>query len=130
MELVFFVVFGLVLLIMLVAMSFLFQVVQDQKSTIAELQEKVDGVVGKFNQVSQVHDETKSEVKQSSKKYNRLLDRCRALEAQLISNRSYDHAIRMVKGGAKLGDLVDMCGLSPGEAQLVATLHQSQTAQS
>lgn len=124
---VFLSIFGFVLLIMLVAVSFLFQAVLDQKSTIARLQESLTEMAGKFTLVSQVHDETNTQIQQSSKKYSRLLDRCRALEAQLISNRSYDHAIRMVKGGAKLGDLVDMCGLSPGEAQLVATLHQSRS---
>ena len=62
-----------------------------------------------------------------SNRQGKMLGRFRALEGQIIANRSYDHAIRLVKGGADLGELVDVCGLSPGEARLVSNLHQKQT---
>ena len=51
----------------------------------------------------------------------------RAKRAQLVSNESdakpYSEAIKMVKKGATVHDLISLCGLSENEAELVFTIH-------
>lgn len=37
---------------------------------------------------------------------------------------SYEHAIRLVQNGATINDLVLVCGLSQGEAELVSLMHK------
>ncbi len=55
------------------------------------------------------------------------LKQLRIRQAQIESNgpeaRPYSHAIAMVKKGAKVVDLMAVCGLSQGEAELIATIH-------
>lgn len=39
-------------------------------------------------------------------------------------NRTFDQAIKMVRKGASVDELVEICGLSRGEAELVAMMHR------
>ncbi len=39
-------------------------------------------------------------------------------------DRSYDQAIKMAKKGASVEDLVEVCGLARGEAELIAMMHR------
>ena len=119
-------VLGLLLLIAIAGLSLMFHSLQIQKDKSSSLQEASEELRGRLESLVHQYDGLVSDLKKVVRGYERLLDRCRALEAQLISNRSYDNAIRMVKSGAKLGELVEVCGLSPGEAKLVAALHQSR----
>lgn len=90
----------------------------------AELEQSKSDIDQLRQEIEQMRSDTIPRVDVLSKRYGHLVNRYRSLESQIISNRSYENAIRMVKGGADFGELVDMCGLSPGEAQLVASLHQ------
>ncbi len=96
-----------------------------------ELEETISALKGDMEalkgQVFKEQTVLKEHFTRLSNRQGKMLGRFRALEGQVIANRSYDHAIRLVKGGADLGELVDMCGLSPGEAQLVSNLHQKNT---
>lgn len=48
------------------------------------------------------------------------------LELRDIDQASYDHAARLVKNGAEVNELVDSCGISKGEAELIKLLNSSQ----
>jgi len=49
------------------------------------------------------------------------------VELRDVDQASYDHAVRMVKKGADIMDLVDNCGISKGEAELIKLLNAGQT---
>ena len=44
------------------------------------------------------------------------------------ANQPYEQAIRMVQRGSKVSELVDICGLSQGEAELISMLHRMKKA--
>lgn len=46
------------------------------------------------------------------------------LDQGVGDDRSYDQAIKMVKKGASVDDLVEVCGLARGEAELIAMMHR------
>lgn len=50
-------------------------------------------------------------------------------ELRDIDQASYDHAVRMVKKGADIMELVDSCGISKGEAELIKLLNCEQPTQ-
>lgn len=98
----------------------------EHKNQIADLQAELDKTDIETTELRQKYGKVADELKRAKLRNDRLLEKYRTLQAHAVSNRSYDQAIRMIKSGAKLGDLVDLCGLSPGEAQLVAAVHQSR----
>ena len=53
----------------------------------------------------------------------RMGERQDRLELSRAGERAYDHAIRLVRGGAGLERLVSECGLTVGEARLILMLH-------
>jgi ABC-type transport system involved in cytochrome bd biosynthesis fused ATPase/permease subunit len=48
------------------------------------------------------------------------------LELRDVDRASYDHAARLVRNGAEINDLVDSCGISKGEAELIKLLNSGQ----
>ena len=44
------------------------------------------------------------------------------------ANQSYEQAIRMVQSGAQPAELVDVCGLSENEAELISLMHRLDKA--
>ena len=44
------------------------------------------------------------------------------------ANQSYEQAIRMVQSGAQPAELVDVCGLSENEAELISLMHRLDEA--
>ena len=63
------------------------------------------------------------------RRQRRLTERQEQLDIYDPANQSYEQAIRMVKGGADVSELVDVCGISESEAELVALMHRlDQTA--
>jgi len=48
------------------------------------------------------------------------------LELRDVDQASYDHAARLVKKGAEVNELVDSCGISKGEAELIKLLNSGQ----
>ncbi len=54
---------------------------------------------------------------------HRLTERHDQLELRTGGDRSYAQAIRTVQHGGKVVDLVDNCGLTRGEAELIVMLH-------
>lgn len=60
----------------------------------------------------------------------RLTERQEQVDIYDSANQPYEQAISMVKHGADLNELVDVCGISESEAELVALMHRlDQTAQ-
>ena len=48
------------------------------------------------------------------------------LELRDVDRASYVHAARLVKNGAEVNELVDSCGISKGEAELIKLLNSQQ----
>ena len=48
------------------------------------------------------------------------------LELRELESRPYGHATKLVKKGAGIEDLIGVCGLTRGEAELIVTLHGLQ----
>lgn len=53
-----------------------------------------------------------------------LRERQQRMEGAAPGPRPYTHAIRLVRGGARIEDLVAACGLTHAEAELIASIHQ------
>ena len=56
---------------------------------------------------------------------NRLLERQTQTEMRTSSERPYSAAIQLVQQGADAEELIEKCGLTRGEADLIAMLHGS-----
>lgn len=53
----------------------------------------------------------------------RLIERQDQIEMRTAGDRPYTQAIQMVQRGADVSELVAQCGLTRGEAELIAMLH-------
>lgn len=53
----------------------------------------------------------------------RLTERQEQIEMRSAGDRPYTQAIQMVQRGADISELVSKCGLTRGEAELIAMLH-------
>ena len=53
----------------------------------------------------------------------RLIERQDQIEMRTASDRPYTQAIQMVQHGADVDELIAKCGLTRGEAELIAMLH-------
>lgn len=53
----------------------------------------------------------------------RLIERQDQIEMRTAGDRPYTQAIQMVQRGADVSELVSSCGLTRGEAELIAMLH-------
>jgi hypothetical protein len=53
----------------------------------------------------------------------RLMERQEQIEMRSAGDRPYTQAIQMVQRGADVSELVSQCGLTRGEAELIAMLH-------
>jgi len=63
------------------------------------------------------------------RRQRRLAERQEQLDIYDSANQPYEQAINMVKHGADVNELVDVCGISESEAELVALMHRlDQTA--
>lgn len=58
------------------------------------------------------------------RRQRRLAERQDQLDVFESANQPYEQAIRMVHKGAGIEELVEICGLSRGEAELIAMLHR------
>ena len=56
---------------------------------------------------------------------NRLLERQTQTEMRTSTDRPYSAAIQLVQQGANAEELIEKCGLTRGEADLIAMLHGS-----
>jgi biopolymer transport protein ExbB/TolQ len=57
-----------------------------------------------------------------------LLDRQDQMELRTSGSRPYSHAIQLVQRGASVDELIAMCGLTRGEAELICMLHGTRAA--
>lgn len=63
------------------------------------------------------------------RRQRRLSERQEQLDIYDPANQPYEQAILMVRNGADVTELVDVCGISESEAELVALMHRlDQTA--
>ncbi len=56
----------------------------------------------------------------------RIIERQEQLENNSNGERPYEQAIRMVQKGSSIDDLISICNLSKGEANLIMMIHGSQ----
>lgn len=54
---------------------------------------------------------------------HRLIERQNQIEMRTAGDRPYTQAIQMVQRGADVSELIAQCGLTRGEAELIAMLH-------
>lgn len=110
------IVVGICLLMSLVAMAFMYnhfhQVLSQQDEQItamqADLNAMCSGAVGIGEHLAKLEERT-----------TRLTQRQDALEIQEAPERSYRHAIKMLRNGANLDQIMSDCGLARGEAELL-----------
>ncbi len=58
----------------------------------------------------------------------RLAERQEQLDIYDAANQPYEQAIRMAQNGSKIEELVDICGLSKTEAELIQIMHRFDKA--
>lgn len=62
------------------------------------------------------------------RRQRRLAERQEQLDIYDAANQPYEQAIRMVQNGSKIEELVDICGLSKTEAELIKIMHRFDKA--
>jgi ABC-type siderophore export system fused ATPase/permease subunit len=110
------IVVGIFLLMSLVAMAFMYnhfhQILTQQDEIITSMQTDLNamcsGAVGVGEHLRKLEERTQ-----------RLVQRQDALETQEAPERSYRHAIKMLRNGANLDQIMSDCGLARGEAELL-----------
>lgn len=110
------IVVGIFLLMSLVSMAFMYnhfhQILAQQDEIITAMQDDLNamcnGAVGIGEHLSKLEERTQ-----------RLAQRQDALEIQEAPERSYRQAIKMLRNGANLDQIMTDCGLARGEAELL-----------
>lgn len=67
-------------------------------------------------------------MREVERRQRRLAERQEQLDIYDAANQPYEQAIRMVKNGSKTEELVDICGLSETEAELIKIMHRFDKA--
>ncbi len=62
------------------------------------------------------------------RRQRRLAERQEQLDIYDAANQPYEQAIRMAQNGSKTNELVDICGLSKTEAELIKIMHRFDKA--
>jgi len=62
------------------------------------------------------------------RRQRRLAERQEQLDIYDAANQPYEQAIRMAQNGSKIEELVDICGLSKTEAELIKIMHRFDKA--
>ncbi len=62
------------------------------------------------------------------RRQRRLAERQEQLDIYDAANQPYEQAIRMAQNGSKMEELVDICGLSKTEAELIRIMHRFDKA--
>ena len=62
------------------------------------------------------------------RRQRRLAERQDQLDIYESANQPYEHAIRMAQNGTSIDELVNMCGLSRNEAELIHMMHRFDKA--
>lgn len=83
-----------------------------------ELSAMMDGAFGVASQLQKVESDLKNTVQQQEQ-----------LQQRDRGNLPYNDAVRLVSKGADVDELVEQCGLSRSEAELVTMLHKKSAAQ-
>jgi len=80
----------------------------------ADIQALFTGAVGEDNRIYMLE-----------KKARRIIERQEQFENSKHAERPYEQAIRMVQKGSSVKDLMAVCNLSQGEADLIMMLHSN-----
>lgn len=110
------IVVGILLLLALVAMAFMYNhfhhIVADQEEAINAMQSDISamcsGAVGVGEHLAKLEERTQG-----------LLQRQEEFEMQEAPEHSYRNAIKMLRNGANLDQIITDCGLARGEAELL-----------
>ena len=121
------IVVGIFLLMSLVAMAFMYnhfhQILTQQDEIITAMQTDLNamcsGAVGVGEHLAKLDERSV-----------RMAQRLDALETQEAPERSYRHAIKMLRNGANLDQIMSDCGLARGEAELLNKSIDQYNAQS
>lgn len=95
-----------------------------QQATITSLQADLRALCNAGVTMGERLHQTERRVKQLTQQQEALGMRQEQINKEEPEARAYAQAIKMAQKGASVDDLMDVCGLSRGEADLVAMMHR------
>ena len=99
-------------------------------SELAELRERLDrqeerttGLQAELGALCKASMGAGERLVQLTNQIRRLDERQERTELQTLSDRSFERAIQLVQEGGTIEELMEQCGLTRGEAELLVTVH-------
>ena len=99
------------------------------KQRIAELELVVNDLQGNFNALCSGSVGVGKRISRLESKTRQQAERQSSLEHREPDLQNYGNAARLANKGADMNELIDHCGLSRGEAELILFLNTQQQAQ-
>lgn len=115
---------GLLAVIAVVAWWLQRRIVKEQRHTISLLTADLRALCNAGVTMGERLHKMERQVRQLAQQQTALGQRQEQIDQQEPEARAYTQAIKMAQKGASIDDLVDVCGLSRGEAELVAMMHR------
>ncbi len=103
---------------------------RQDKKRIAQLESTMDELQNNFNALCSGSVGVGRRISRLESKTRQQAERQSRLEHKAPDLQSYGNAARLANKGADMEELVDHCGLSRGEAELILFLNTEQQAQS
>jgi hypothetical protein len=112
----------------LIALGFLYRQALrsqlDMSETLRQSQQRVQQVEQELGALCKASLAAGDHVVRLERQVERIMERQNALEMRLSSERPYRHASELVHNGADIEELVDSCGLTRGEAELLVMMQR------
>lgn len=86
------------------------------------------GAIGQgLNDIKRVIARPLERLNEMEKRSRRLTERLEQLELRDQSYRQYDQAIKLIKSGTSVDEVMSSCGLNRGEVELICTMHEPES---
>ena len=119
---------GVAALAMAIGVSaWVYAVSQKRKAVLAQesLQQRIDQLENELTALMDGSFGMGAHIEEISRDLKGAIDRQQQLEQQDLGDLPYNEAVRLVAGGAGADELMQNCGLSKSEADLVLLLHKA-----
>ncbi len=120
---------GIILMSVVLSLTQLIRIRNDKKR-ISTLESTVNELQNNFNALCSGSVGVGKRISRLESKARQQAERQFRLEHKAPDLQSYGNAARLANKGADMDELVDHCGLSRGEAELILFLNSQQQAQS
>ncbi len=100
---------------------------QAQEETEQELQHRIQSLEQELGALCNASVGAGEHVVKLEQQVQRITERQDQLELRVAGNRPYDQASQLVNKGADIEDLMDSCGLTRGEAELMVMMQRGAT---